>query len=487
LGLSNIITRKYTEESKRKMKPDKYKIISQTDSYKVSQWKVYPDNMTKMFSYLESRGGTSEEITFFGLQYLLKEYMVGPVITRDAINTMEVFFKGHFGRDDVFNKEGWEYILKEHSGYLPISIKAVPEGTTVPVKNILLAVENTDPKCAWLVNYLETLILKVWYPISIATRCRKIRKAILKHLEISGSPETIDFKLVDFGYRGVTTEEQAGIGGLAVLTSFMATDNLAGIIMGMEYYGTQMCGFSIPATEHSVMVAKGREGELEQCKRFLDKYPNGLIACVSDTYNIFECCKNIWGGELKDTIENRNGTLVVRPDSGDFFVVVPKILDILAEKFGFFINSKGYKVLSDKVKIIQGDGMDPETIDLLFAKLVELGWSADNLTVGSGGGLLMENVTRDTHKFAIKASWAEIDGKGVSLFKDPITDNGKSSKKGRLKLVKQLALDGGTQYITVNDAHPLFYDMKDELVEVYRNGHLLVDQTFEEIKNRANQ
>jgi nicotinamide phosphoribosyltransferase len=292
---------------------------------------------------------------------------------------------------------------------------------------------------------------------------------------------------VDFGYRGCSSEEQAGIGGLAHLVSFSATDTIAAIVLGKEFYDSGVCGFSIPATEHSVMVAKGKGGELEQCKRFLEQYPDGLVACVSDTYDIFNCCENIWGGELKDIVENRNGTLVIRPDSGDFFEVVPSLLNILSNKFEFYVNAKGYRVLNDKVRLIQGDGMNPRTMDRLYEKIIELGWSADNLTVGSGGGLLIEGLTRDTHKFAIKASWAEIDGKSVELFKSPITDSGKSSKAGRLKLVKEIRKDGASKYKTFTSSHPLFHDFKDELVEVFRDGKLLIDQTFAEIRARADQ
>lgn len=456
----------------------KRNIILKSDSYKISQWRAYNPEMVNMFAYLESRGGPSDSVLFFGLQYYLKEYFAGQVFTQEDIEEADAFCKGHFGRDDVFNRAGWEYILKEHGGRLPLVIRTVQEGSRVPVKNVLMTIEATDEKCAWVVNYVETLLLKVWYSITILTRSNGIYKDIAAALEKSGDIAGLPFKCHDFGYRGCTSEEQAAIGGAAHLASgFMGSDTIAGILMANKYYGATMSGFSIPATEHSVITSFGQKKEGQAFGHFLNQY-GGLRACVSDTYNIFDACEQLWGGILREQIKIEGSTLVVRPDSGDYMEVVPTILEILWEKFGGTVNTKGYKVLNPCIRVIQGDSMGPETIKALYDKIMGLGWSADNLAVGSGGGLLQENAVRDLHKFAIKASAVQLkDGSWMDVYKDPITDQGKMSKRGRLKLVI-----GNNGYETVREEDP----RPNQLVEVFRNGVVTKEWTFDEVRARAN-
>lgn len=446
-----------------------------TDSYKISHQNSYCPKLEILLSYLESRGGRFSETLFFGLQYYLK-MIEGVQVTTEKIDEAQSFWEAHFGRKDVFNRASWEYIRDNCGGKLPIRIKAVKEGALVPTGNVLVTVENTDKNCYWLTNFIETLLVKIWYPISIATQSHNIKKDILKYLEKSGTPESISFRTHDFGYRGTSCEEQAAIGAASHLLSFMGTDTVAGITMLQENYNSNICGFSIPATEHSVLCSFGRDNEVEACRNFIKQYPTGLIACVSDTYDIYNCCENIWGGVLKDEVMKRDGKLVIRPDSGDFFEVIPKVLDILWNKFGGTVNSKGYKVLDPHIGVIQGDGMEPSTIDALYNHIVELGWSADNLTVGSGGGLLIKNIDRDTCKFAFKACAAKVNGQWIDIFKDPITDTGKRSKKGKLKLVK---IDG--QYKTVQLYE--YINLEDELVTVFENGEIKKEYSLDEIKN----
>lgn len=454
--------------------------ILMTDSYKLSHNPAYKKGIKNVYSYLESRGGKFPYTVFFGLQYYLKKYLAGVVITKEMIDEAEQFCLEHFGRADVFNRKGWETILNVHGGKLPLRIRAVPEGMIIPVLNALMDIEVTDEEndLKWLTNSVETLLLKIWYTITIATQSREIKKIILESLKKTGTPETIGFKCHDFGYRGVTSEEQAALGSAAHLLSFMGTDTTAGITMLKQYYGaTEMPGFSIPATEHSIMCSFGRNHEIEACENFLDTYPNGLIACVSDTYNIYDCCEYIWGGALKDKVLNRDGTLVVRPDSGDFFEVIPRVLDILWKQFGGY-ELKGYKVLNNHIRVIQGDGMDSETIKDLYNHINRMGWSSDNLAVGSGGGLLMKNVNRDTQKFAIKASAVkEVDGTWVGIKKDPITDKGKQSKMGRLKLIQDF--DGNLKTVTEDVRGTNLLEV------VFENGEIKKEYTLNEIRKRA--
>lgn len=444
-----------------------------TDSYKVSHYKQYPPGTSQVYSYFESRSGSVHPATtFFGLQYWLKQYLVGTVVTRQKIDDAEELFNLHFG-GRVFNRVGWEYILQAHEGRLPIEIKAVPEGTVVGESNVLMTVENTDPKVFWLTNYLESLLVQVWYPSTVATQSRAMKAVILKYLNQTGDPGLIDFKLHDFGFRGVTCPEQAAIGGAAHVVNFKGTDTVAGLVLLRKFYGEPVAGFSIPAAEHSTITSWGREHEVEACRNMLTQYPTGLVATVSDSYDIFNCCANIWGGDLKQEVLARDGVLVIRPDSGDPPTVVVKVLEILGEKFGTTTNAKGYKVLHPKVRVIQGDGIDYKMLSLILVAMEQSGWSADNIAFGSGGGLL-QKLNRDTQRFAFKCSSVTVNGEEQDVFKQPITDSGKKSKSGRLKLVRSDANDLTT--VPASDPRP------DVLQLVYRNGKLLIDQTFCEVR-----
>jgi nicotinamide phosphoribosyltransferase len=482
----------------RKLTPNKQKltmrnsILFLTDSYKVSHFKQYPADTQTIYSYLESRGGKWQDTVFFGLQYFLKEYLVGKRISLADIDYAESRFKLHFG-GDVFNRDGWQYILEKHGGRLPVSIWAMPEGTPVPTGHPLIVIYNTDSKCWWLTNYLETLLVQTWYPSTVATQSREMKYLILKYLQRTGIPEAIDFKLHDFGFRGVTCPEQAGLGGMSHLVNFKGTDTIAALEFAKQYYGEDMAGFSIPAAEHSTITSWGKENEHLAFKNMLEQYPNGLVACVSDSYNIFEACREKWGMyPLRDMILNRDGTLVVRPDSGDPINVLVtgnnNVLDILWERFGGIINGKGYKVLDDHVRIIQGDGVNIETIDSILYAMQTKGYSADNIAFGSGGALL-QILNRDTQKIAFKCSAAQINGEWQDVWKDPVTDHGKQSKRGKVLTFRSKI--GGFRTINDNYAvNPHIHTALNEewqcgMNEVFRNGEILKEYTFEEVRNNA--
>jgi nicotinamide phosphoribosyltransferase len=354
-----------------------------------------------------------------------------------------------------------------------------PEGTTVPTGNVLMTIENTDEEFAWITNYLETLLSMVWYPSTVATQSREMRRVLLKYLVMTGDPSLIDFKLHDFGFRGSTSVESAGIGGAAHLVNFLGTDTLAALDVAEDYYDEESAGFSIPAAEHSTITSWGRENEAEAFENMLTQFPSGLVAVVSDSYNIYEACKKIWGEQLREKVLARDGVLVVRPDSGYPPDTVVVVLNILGEKFGYTMNDKGYKVLNPKVRVIQGDGIDYEMLDKVLVAMKIAGWSADNVAFGSGGGLL-QKVNRDTQKFAIKCSYMEVAGEGRDVMKDPITDPGKRSKAGRLALVK---IDG--EFKTVREEEAARLGLKDELETVFENGEILVKHSFADIRARA--
>ncbi|WCT13516.1 nicotinate phosphoribosyltransferase [Mucilaginibacter jinjuensis] len=465
-------------------------LILLADAYKYAHHKFYYPGTTQIYSYLESRGGMFDETIFFGLQYFLKEYLQGPAFTQQDLDEADGFLQQVFGRDDVFDKSKFQYILDKYNGNLPVKIKAVAEGTAVPTHHVLMTIENTDPECYWLTNFLETLLMQVWYPCTVATLSNQIKKVITQfytETATEGAEAGIDFVLNDFGFRGVSSVESAKIGGTAHLINFSGSDNLAGSGMAINYYDAQkVYGLSIPATEHSICTLLGRDGELEIFKHVLRSFPTGTIACVSDSFNIFKACREYWGGELKEEILNRKGTLVIRPDSGDPIMTLLEIFKILFETFGFTTNNKGYKVLPPQVRVIQGDGVNYGEIINIYNALKTNGISAENLVLGMGGALL-QKVDRDTQKFALKCSSAVINGTEVTVEKSPtemdaqgnITPSFKKSKGGRLKLVKINSI-----FKTVNEQEHL--ELADELRTVFENGRLVNPITFEQVKANAN-
>lgn len=450
-------------------------IILSADSYKYSQYLQYPPGTEYIFSYIESRGGKYDETVFFGLQAFIKEYMLTPV-TMEMIDEAEAIILAH---GEPFNREGWEYIVQQYEGKLPVMINAVPEGTVVPVKNILLSIMNTDPKCYWLTSFLETALLRaIWYPTTVASNSREIKKVILDALNRTGDPSSIEYKLHDFGSRGVSSLESAGIGGAAHLVNFQGTDTVEALQFARRYYGADMAGFSVPASEHSTATSWGRDREVDSYRNMIKQFgkPGAIVSVVSDSYDIYNACK-LWGTELKQDVLDSGATLVVRPDSGDPAEVVTRCLIILDEYFDHTINDKGYKVLNN-VRVLQGDGITIDSIKEILHQVTKRGYSADNLVFGQGSCLLQE-VRRDDFRFAMKCSAACINGEWVDVFKDPITDKGKQSKKGLLKLIKR---DG--EVMTVRNEE---VTSDDELImkTVYINGTLQYEQRWEDIRERA--
>lgn len=456
-------------------------LILNTDSYKMSHYLQYPDGTTNVFSYVSSRGGKFDKTVFFGLQAAIKEYLMGQVITQEAIDEAEEFANMH---GEPFNREGWEYILKVHKGRLPLRIRAVPEGTVVPVKKAMVTVEATDPNCFWLTSYVESVILRgVWYPTTVATLSRECKRIINYYLEnTADTTDGLSFKLHDFGSRGVSSEESAALGGMAHLVNFMGSDTISGILAARKYYGAKMAGFSIPAAEHSTTTILGPDGETEQFRRMIQKFgkPGAIFAVVSDGYDIYKACEK-WGTVLKDDLIASGATLVVRPDSGDPVEVTVKCLRILEKYFGAVRNSKGFKVLNN-VRLIYGDGINELAIESILRTMELNRYSADNMAFGMGGGLLQQ-IDRDTLKFAMKASAAEIGGKWVDVFKDPVTDKGKSSLKGRMSTFRS-RLTG--EFIAARiDQGSLDDEWEDMMEVVFENGEILKRYTFDEVRANA--
>jgi nicotinamide phosphoribosyltransferase len=458
-------------------------IILNTDSYKVSMFKQYPAGTTGVYSYIESRGGRYDRTVFFGLQAFIKEYLLEP-ITQADIDIADEVLTAH---GEPFNRAGWEYILRAHNGFLPVVIRAVPEGTVVPVKNVLATIENTDPECFWLTTWLETALLRaVWYGTTVATQSYTIKQVILDYLERTGDPSTIDFKLHDFGARGVSSMESAGIGGAAHLVNFMGTDTISGVLFAREYYNAGVAGFSIPAAEHSTITSWGRDNEVKAYENMVRQFgrAGSIVAVVSDSYDIYNAASKLWGEDLRQLVVDSGATVVIRPDSGDPVEVNRRLVEILGEKFGYTTNAKGFKVLNN-VRLIQGDGINELTVRSILGAFMAMGWSADNIAFGMGGALL-QIVDRDTQRFAMKASSACINGEWLDVVKDPITDSGKKSKAGRVTLWT----NSGGEFASGVTAPTGWTDRgiggwTEALEEVYRDGKLIKEINFATVRANA--
>ena len=453
-------------------------IILATDSYKASHWLQYPPGTDHAYSYIESRGGAYDRTVFFGLQAYLRTYLSRP-ITQANIEEAATFFAAH---GEPFNREGWQHILTAHDGFLPVEIKAAPEGMAIDTHNVLVTIANTDPRCCWLPSYLETSLLRaVWYPTTVCTVSFHCKLAILQALrrssDIPAAENPSSFKLHDFGARGGSSQESAALAGMAHLVNFMGTDTVEGVLAARSCYDEPMAGFSIPAAEHSTITAWGRDGEMEAYRNMLRQFakPGSMVAVVSDSYDLMHVVTTVWGGVLKQTILDSGATVVVRPDSGDPLVVPVDVLRALDAAFGSTVNSKGYKVLPSCIRVIQGDGINAQSLCLLLEAVMQAGYSVDNVAFGMGGGL-HQMVNRDTQKFAMKCSAVSIGGVWRDVFKDPVTDQGKRSKRGRLALV---ATPGGVATVPLTDG------VADLLHVVYRDGALLEQAAFAQLRERA--
>lgn len=455
-------------------------IILDTDSYKISHYKQYPEGTKFVSSYIESRGGRWDNVVFFGLQMFLEK--LAKPITREMIDEAEEICTMH---GEPFNREGWEYILEKHNGYLPVRIRALKEGTVCKTRNALVDIVNTDPNVPWLTSYLETALLRgTWYPTTIATLSYHIKKHVMQGLQQTSddAASAIGFMLNDFGSRGVSSNESSAIGGLAHLVNFIGTDNLPAIVAARRHYDCKMAGFSIPAAEHSTITSWGREHEVDAYRNMIKQFAgfgNKILAVVSDSYNIYAACEELWGDKLKDEVINSGARVVVRPDSGDATTVPVKCVEILMEKFGYTVNSKGFKVLPPYIRVIQGDGINEDSIKLIIKNMIKAGFSIENICFGMGGGLLQQ-VDRDTLKFAMKCSAIQIGSEWHDVYKDPIDDKGKVSKKGVLAVVKY---DVMNEYITIRESE--LDGRKNHLEPVFENGKILRRQTLDEVRALA--
>lgn len=459
--------------------------ILATDSYKLTHWKQYPENVTGVYSYLEARPGAEyPDTVFFGLQSILKK-LEGVVVTGDDIQEANALAECHFGDPNAFNFDGWWHVIDDHEGKLPLKIMAVPEGEVVPVGNVLMTVENTCSKCFWLTNALESLLLHVWYPTTVATLSYHVKQMMKGKLEQSADTlDALPFMLHDFGYRGASSHETAAIGGAGHLINFMGTDTLPAMMLALTDYDAhaKSLAFSVPATEHSVMTSLGKTGEMKIVSDLIDTYPTGILSVVADSYDIYGFVNEICYNEtLRDRILQRVGKFVVRPDSITKEHSTPEELVVYLMRtlwlnYRGITNSKGYKMLDPHIGLLWGDGIGPKGIEKILDAIIEAGFSAENMVFGMGGGLL-QKVNRDTQRFAFKCSAQERNGVWVPVQKGTF---GKQSKGGRLALIHT---EGG--YVTMSEQTQIDYQHENVLRVVFENGELKNQTTFDEIRQRA--
>ena len=464
-----------------------------TDVYKMGHMEQYRPGTNKVYSYLMARSGKLLPYSvFFGLQYFLDRYLTER-ITRDHVEEFYRYRKMILGVDPGPEmREKFDRLVDR--GYVSLDIKAVPEGSVVPVQNVLMTVTNTEPDAYWQVGFFESLLLKVWNTTTVASYSQKLYQLVLEYARRTCDDENhLPFQVHDFGYRGVSSEETAALSGAAHLVNFLGSDTVPAVWMLSNFYdGEHPIGLSVPASEHSVMCSYGRDAEFKAFERMLDLYPSGIVSIVSDTYNLWNVLTNFCE-RLRPRILARDGRVVFRPDSGNPEFILcgdPNAPDntpegkgairLLDEMFGGSVNQRGYRVLNPKVGLIYGDGFYYERFKEVLARMERMGYASSNLVVGIGG-ILLQKHNRDDQGFALKATYTEVDGACQEIQKDPITDAKKKSHKGLLKLLRE-----GPIY-TTHDQVSWDEEGRGELQRVFRNGKLLKRFTLQEIRNRVRE
>jgi len=477
------------------------------DGYKVGHKFQYPEGTTLVYSNLTPRKARNEqvnEIVFFGLQYFVKEYLINQFndnfFKADKKEVMAIYkrrIENYLGKDAIT----YQHIEDLHDlGYLPLEIKALPEGSIVPMKVQVLTIKNTKPEFFWLTNMLESLMSAVlWKPITSATTAFEYLKTFTKYAnETVGTDHSfIPWQGHDFSFRGMSGIEDAIMSGGAHLLSFTGSDTIPAIDFLETYYNAdcekELIAGSVPATEHSVMCMGSQESEIETFERLINViYPKGIVSIVSDTWDFWKVITEFLP-LLKQQIITRDGKVVIRPDSGDPVKIIigdeaePKgspaykgAIECMWEVFGGTITDKGYKLLDQHIGLIYGDGITMERQEQILEGLKLKGFCSYNVVLGLGS-FTYEYVTRDTFGFAMKATYGEINGVGRAIFKDPKTDDGtKKSAKGLIAVHKNKT----TGKLEYKDQCTWAEEAEGELKTVFKDGKLFVNDSLQTIRER---
>jgi nicotinamide phosphoribosyltransferase len=465
-----------TEHPPIHLAPQPYNLLADTDSYKLGHWLVYRRGATSVYSYIESRGGRYPMVMLAAFQRLLYEKL-GQPITREMVAEMAEFTPAH---GLPFNKDGWDIILNEYGGRLPLLIKAAPEGLMIPIRNALISVENLDPRLPWLTSYFETMILRdVWTAATIAARVFYIAQRIKENWDKNSDTPMSPFAFLDFSSRGTMGYDHSVLAGIAHLFHFQGSDNVPAVRAANYYYFSDMAAWSVIATEHSISSSFGYGNDDDYIDHCIAQTPEGgILSMVGDTWDIFRFTQKLV--QRKDILINKRITPVDRPDSGELEDVLPEVLNILDNGFGSAINSKGRRVINLGAKVLQGDGMNENTHMEPFFLASRLGLAPDSVMTAAGGGMATGDLDRDTNKWAMKCSEQVVDGERIDIYKDPVTDPGKKSKKGRFALIR----DDAGAFKTINRINDV-EDARDLLQPVFHMGDVVNAATLDQIRERV--
>jgi len=473
------------------------------DFYKADHRRQYPIGTEYVYSNWTPRMSRIfgvKDVVFFGLQYFIKEYLMHRFQKYFFDLPKEKVVADYKRRMDTSLGNGAipvDHIEALHDlGYLPIEIKALPEGTRVPLRTPMLTIINTLPEFFWLTNYLETLMSSIlWKPCTSATIANVYRETFERYCDITGYDESfIQWQGHDFSCRGMSGMEDAMMSGAGHLLSFTGTDTVCAIDFLEMFYNAntekELVGSSVSATEHSVMCMGGDVGEFYTFKRLITElYPNGIVSIVSDTWDFWAVITD-YLPRLKNEIMNRNGRVTIRPDSGTPELIIcgdpdsdvehirKGAYECLWDTFGGTKNEKGYKELHPSIGLIYGDSITMERQEEILERLEAKGFSASNLVLGIGS-FTYEYVTRDTFGFAMKATWGKVNGENKDIFKSPKTDTGfKRSARGLIRVNEDL---------TYTDMCSEEEEKTGLLKTVYKDGKLLIDQSLAEIRERVKE
>lgn len=485
-----------------------YPATTNCDFYKIGHKDQYPASTQHVYSNFTPRGSYIEgidKVVAFGIQAYVKKWLIEDFnenffkLPKDvAVRQYYRIIKFTLG----VNSPDTTHIGELHDlQYLPIRLRAVKEGTLIPLKVPMFTVESTKDEFFWLTNYIETQAsAESWGPATSATIAYNYRKIFERYaLETVGDTTFVPFQGHDFSYRGMMGREAAKLSGAGHLTSFVGTDTIPAILFLEEFYNTnienELVGTSVNATEHSVMCAGGKEDEYETYRRLIqDVYPTGILSIVSDTWDLWHVLTSILP-RLKQLILNRDGKVVIRPDSGDPVKIIvgnpdsknenehKGVIELLWEVFGGTINDKGYKVLDSHIGAIYGDSITLQRAEEILKGLKNKGFASTNIVFGIGS-FTYQYQTRDTFGFAMKATHVVVDGEEKFIQKDPATDSNKTKKSatGRLIVTKEehtdniIVVDGLTidQQLTLTE--------EDLLETVFLDGKLVREQSLSEIR-----
>lgn len=472
------------------------------DFYKISHRKMYPEKTELVYSTWtprESRLKGIDKVVFFGLQAFIKTYLIDffneNFFSRPKQEVVAEYVRIIEATLLIKNPDVSHIEALHDLGYLPLQIKALPEGIIVPLRVPMMVIYNTNPKFFWLTNYIESLMsCELWQPCTSATLALEYRKLFDKYaLETVGNTDFVKFMGHDFSMRGMSSLQSAMLSGMGHLLSFCGTDTIPAIQAAEMYYNanveTELVGTSIPASEHSIQCAY--ENDMIYFDNLLTKvHPEGFVSIVSDGYDLWDVLNRVIP-VLKDKILARKGKVVIRPDSGDPVKIVTGdsegvteaerkgVVELLWDIFGGVINEQGYKVLDSHIGCIYGDAINLTRATEICERLKVKGFASTNMVYGIGSFTYQYN-TRDTFGFAMKSTLCVIDGIETFIFKDPVTDNGvKKSLKGAVRVFEKDGILVFCDELSLEEA-----SHNTLLKDVFVDGKLLVDENFSTIRDR---